>query len=370
MARIRKFVGRHGRITWNAEILLKNVEKPKSATFETKDEALMWALIREDEIKYGKKPEKSNEIKYAKKIEKSKENEYTINQLIERYVKSRINVDPENIKNQQTHFDWLSKRIGDKALSDISPRLVSELRDELLAEESNRGTLKKPATVHRYLSALSCLFSAAVKEFFLLDSNPVFRVIKPKKNRPRARYLSPREINRLLRACRASKIDCLYVLVVLALTTGCRHAELTSLRWRDVDFLRKRIILMDTKNKSHKSVSLIPVAFNELKKFKESREIEIDDFLFKTEHKLSKSGKIHTRLHFDKAIKEAGIEDATFHCLRHTCASYLAMNGATHIEIANILGHNSLNMVKRYAHLSSGHLAGVLERSANTFLNL
>jgi len=67
---------------------------------------------------------------------------------------------------------------------------------------------------------------------------------------------------------------------------------------------------------------------------------------------------------FRAALKTAGIENFRFHDLRHTAASYLAMNGATTAEIAAVLGHKTLAMVKRYAHLSDQHVAGVVERMA------
>ena len=66
-----------------------------------------------------------------------------------------------------------------------------------------------------------------------------------------------------------------------------------------------------------------------------------------------------------KALQEADIEDFRFHDLRHSAASYLAMNGATATEIADVLGHKTLQMVKRYAHLSEAHTASVVT-SMNT----
>jgi integrase len=60
--------------------------------------------------------------------------------------------------------------------------------------------------------------------------------------------------------------------------------------------------------------------------------------------------------------RRAELDDFVFHDLRHSCASYLAMNGATMIEIAEVLGHKTLEMVKRYSHLAESHTAGVVER--------
>lgn len=65
---------------------------------------------------------------------------------------------------------------------------------------------------------------------------------------------------------------------------------------------------------------------------------------------------------WDEALKAAEIEDFRWHDLRHTTASYLAMNNATLMEIAAVLGHKTLAMVKRYAHFSKPHTAAVVER--------
>ena len=59
--------------------------------------------------------------------------------------------------------------------------------------------------------------------------------------------------------------------------------------------------------------------------------------------------------------EKAEIEDFRFHDLRHSCASYLAMSGASAIEIADVLGHSTLEMVKRYSHLNTSHKANLLE---------
>ena len=70
----------------------------------------------------------------------------------------------------------------------------------------------------------------------------------------------------------------------------------------------------------------------------------------------------------NEAVKDADIDDFRFHDLRHTAASYLAMSGASLAEIAEILGHKTLAMVRRYAHLSEGHTSEVAERMAKKFL--
>ena len=66
------------------------------------------------------------------------------------------------------------------------------------------------------------------------------------------------------------------------------------------------------------------------------------------------------RTSWEYALRGADIENFRWHDLRHSTASYLAMNGASLAEIAEVLGHKTLQMVKRYAHLSEQHTAGVV----------
>jgi integrase len=73
---------------------------------------------------------------------------------------------------------------------------------------------------------------------------------------------------------------------------------------------------------------------------------------------------LHFDAHWQAALEAAGIEGFHFHDLRHTCASYLAAQGASLLEIAHVLGHKTLAMVKRYSHLVTSHKATVIERLA------
>lgn len=65
---------------------------------------------------------------------------------------------------------------------------------------------------------------------------------------------------------------------------------------------------------------------------------------------------------WNSALKKAGVVNFRWHDLRHTAASYLAQSGAGLIDIAAILGHSTLQMVQRYAHLSDSHISATIER--------
>jgi site-specific recombinase XerD len=76
--------------------------------------------------------------------------------------------------------------------------------------------------------------------------------------------------------------------------------------------------------------------------------------------KVNPTKPIDLRKPFETALKKAEIDDFHWHDLRHCTASYLAMNGASLAEIAEVLGHKTLSMVKRYSHLSDSHVSNVV----------
>jgi integrase len=77
-----------------------------------------------------------------------------------------------------------------------------------------------------------------------------------------------------------------------------------------------------------------------------------------------KTGRTPVRLctAWETAVRRADLTDFTFHDLRHTFASYLAMQGASLRESADALGHKTLAMVMRYSYLTEAHTRSVVER--------
>ncbi|MBS0627335.1 MAG: site-specific integrase, partial [Verrucomicrobia bacterium] len=163
------------------------------------------------------------------------------------------------------------------------------------------------------------------------------------------RFLDEEERERLLQACQESANSYLYTIVVLALSTGMRKSEILNLRWNDVDFLQKRITLNETKNGDMGMVPLVGLAHQLLKKLSEQRSI-VTSLLFP-----SKDPKkpIDIRSAWEVALKRAKISNYSFHCNRHSCASYLLAGGASLGQIQEILRHKSIALSKRYSHLCS-----------------
>jgi integrase len=296
---------------------------------------------------------------------------HTLAELIDRYIDNVLPLKPKSQAKQTAQLNWWKQEIGSYVLANITPSLIAECRDKLLNTQTMRKEKMNPATVVRYLAALSHAFTVAVNEWGWLEDSPMRKVNKPKESRGRVRFLSDKERDALLENCKKSDNKYLNVIVVLALSTGMRKGEILNLTWENVDLQRDRITLHETKNGERRVVPLVSRASELLKELNKIRIIGTT-LLFPSG--IQRNGTlrnppsykpIHIRKAWLTALNKAEIEDFRFHDLRHSAASYLAMNGASLAEIAEVLGHKTLQMVKRYAHLSEAHTADVVERMNN-----
>jgi integrase len=370
MASIRKRSNKDGSTSYRVDVRLKGFP-PQRATFVRLTDAKNWGKNTESAIKEGR---------YFKTAEAQK---HTLGELIDRYIRDVLPTKPNEGGAQKQQLEWFKDEIGAYTLADVTPAKIVECRDKLLLSISPKT--KKPlapASVVRYMAALSHAFTIAVNEWGWLEDSPMRKVKKPTLPRGRIRFLSEDTIGadgktidgertRLLKACEKSENPYLYTVVVLALSTGMRQGEIMGLTWDDVDLHQGRITLLETKNGEIRVVPLVGKALDLLKAKDKARSEEkvrrIDtNLLFpskvkKSNPKVKKSKPMDLRAPWLSALKKAKIEDFRFHDLRHSAASYLAMNGASLAEIAEVLGHKTLQMVKRYAHLSEAHTTSVVE---------
>lgn len=349
MANIEKRTSSKGEITYRVKVRLKGFPV-QSATFERLTDARKWAQDTESAIRNGRH------------FKTSEAKRHTLAELVDRYIKTVLPSKPKSKDKQTAQLQWWKEQIGAYALADVTPALIVQCRDKLLSEITVRGKPRSGATVVRYMSALSHAFTIAVREWGWLEDSPMRKVTKPKESRGRVRFLSDEERSRLLKACRESSNPYLYPVVVLALSTGMRRGEIMDLTWDKVDLGRGRAILHETKNGDYRAAPLAGHALELLKELAKVRRIDSDLLFPVRKIQPQKPQKpVDLRDPWDAAVEKAGIHDFRFHDLRHSAASYLAMNGASLSEIAEVLGHKTLQMVKRYAHLSEGHTAKVVE---------
>jgi integrase len=278
---------------------------------------------------------------------------------VDRYIRDVLPRKPKSFAKQSAQLAVWKERIGDLTLANVTPALIAEHRDQLAREITVRGQQRSPATVNRLMAALSHAFTIAVKEWGWLDDSPMRRVSKLKEPRGRVRFLSGDERTRLLHACRESSNPYLYPAVVFSLSTGARRMEIMSLRWADIDVQRGMIVLHETKNDERRALPLQGHALALIKELGKVRRLDTDLLL---PSQTNPNKPMELRAPWEHALQKADITDFRWHDLRHSAASYLAMNGATLAEIAEILGHKTLAMVKRYSHLSEQHTSRVVAK--------
>jgi len=346
MAQIRERTRKNGKKSFLVRIRMRG--KPEAAaSFERFTDARIWAQQIETEMRDGR---------YIKTAEAQK---HTISDLVERYIRDVL---PRTVKVGRFYaiqLGWWKRQIGDVLLSELTPVLISEHRELLSQTETIRKTKKSNATVNRYLAALSTAISTAINEWGWMEENPLRKVSKLKEPRGRVRYLSDEERELLLIACKESHNPDLYLTVILAMSTGGRRAEIWGLSWKCVDLKNGFITFEETKNDEPRSVPLTGHALEMMLERSKTSRIETN-LVFPSRVDPQKS--FDFRRPFQMALKAAKIEDFRWHDLRHCAASYLVMAGVDMRTVAEILGHKTIQMTQRYAHLSPEHLKDAVSK--------
>ncbi len=294
-----------------------------------------------------------------------------VRDLVDQYMKQYVGRDTTRV----TRLSFWVTALGDLPIGEVTDDHVDAAMQELAQRRAKfyagkdadgakvfraKGKPPSGATQNRYLAALSSLCTFAQKKRLTPRTwvNPCKTVEKAPENPGRLRFLDQDEIGRLLTACRAQKWPRLYLLVLLALTTGCRRGELERLRWRDVDLEAGLMSIHETKNGQPRVAPLTDPAIEELKRHTGAPA----DLVFASKQAPGEAFTFDAQWH--AALKAAGLRGVVFHTLRHSAASQLVMSGATLHDVGQVLGHKTLAMSQRYSHLSTQHKAKVVRSSA------
>jgi len=297
---------------------------------------------------------KQEALEGKKLPENLKKRETTFGELMNDALEySRRNTPDGGEKRYKCRMDTIRERFGSVAADSITPQVLTRWLDDRMKEFEWR-----PATVNRYKAFFSLAFRLGM-ENGRCKTNPARLVKRLRENNERVRFLSHDEEGKIRSVIERDFPEHMPEFEI-ALHSGARQGEQYKLSWHDVD-PDARMTLRQTKNGSTRHVPLNAAARGAFNELRDQSEEQGRVFVGERGKPLRKP-----RHWWDKVLKEAGVEDFHWHDLRHTFASRLVMAGVDLRTVAQLLGHRTLQMVMRYAHLSHSHELAAVERLCNT----
>jgi integrase len=268
-------------------------------------------------------------------------------EFAEKYLKEVVPL-MRSVRSESIRVRRWVRDLGSKPLGQIT-------RAELETWQREARLKCKPATVNRELGRLRHMFNRAV-DWGMLEESPMNGLKFLRENNARQRYLSLDECERLIQACISLRVQ---TIVVIALHTGMRMGEILSIRHRDLDFRSGLILIPDSKNGEPRHIPMDSTVASLLAGYHRHPSSEL---VF-----ANKAGGrfLEVRQGFKNACKRAGISDLHFHDLRHSFASHWMMTGGEIYALKEILGHKSILMTQRYAHLSPAFKRAAINRMDN-----
>ncbi len=311
---------------------------PITGTFPNRTEAKAWATKIEDDINQGRH--------YGYSRVK------TLAEAIDAFTKLKATIKTADDRNR--HLAWWREHYGERKLFHFTGDVVDQGRERLAAENIERNPDKPvrhraPQTVRHYLMSLSACMDYAKRKKKWIEKNPVADVDAPPVSPGRIRWLSADERKRLLAACDRSGNPDLALVVRIALVSGARQAEIQWLRWPMLDLSRECAFLPTSKTGEPRVMPLPGEATKALRARAKVRSIG-SDLVFPSPDDPKKARNVWQA--WDVARKLAGLPDFRFHDLRHSSATEMLRAGVDSRIVATVLGHKSMNMMRRYAHVA------------------
>lgn len=235
-----------------------------------------------------------------------------------------------------------------KKLRQVTPDLIESYK-------AKRALSVKKASVNKDVSVLKAFLNRAVM-LGHLTHNPAQYIKRLKEEEHQIQFLSDEAVKKLLEASSPRFRQ----IVTIFLLTGMRLGEFLELRWADVDFRHKQIIIQNregwtTKNKKPRVIPMHPVVETILKELPQGGK-----YVFESESGKTLRSYIHQEL--ARYAKKAGVK-VNFKMFRSTFASNLVMSGVDIYAVSKLLGHHDVKITeKHYAHLTPDYLSESLTR--------
>jgi excisionase family DNA binding protein len=296
---------------------------------------------------------KTSEIFDGKFHPKRKVEQLKFKDLASMYLENYAKVQKRSWRTDLCYLNaHLSPFFGDSLLSVISQLAV----EKYISRRISDGVQK--STINRELACLKKMLNKAI-DWGYLDENPVRKVkFFSEKDNLKERVLTPEEETKLLDSCP----ECLGIIVLTAIHTGMRRAEILNLKWEDVNLEKKEIKVRKTKSGSIRTIPINETLYSMLSRLKKKK--SSPGYLFNN----PRTGQPFkdVKKAFKGACERAGVEGLRFHDLRHTFASRLVENGADLITVKDLLGHFSVRITERYTHSNKNTKRQAVESLAQT----
>ena len=309
MATIRKRKFKY-KTSFTAQVRRKGF-KTIVKSFDTKTQAQKWARAIERKLDMGD---------YSDYTEASK---LTLGDLLNRYKAENKHKRKKDWKNEEYKIKYiLNDTISDTNCLKLSTRHLTEFRERRLMTVSG-------STFNKDLSFISSVIQTAINDWGIyFPSNPCRAMKREKENQPRDRILEPEEQKELLESCALVNNPYLKPMVQFSIETAVRRSELLGIRYRNINFKNRTLLLTNTKNGKDRTIPLSEKAFLIL----QSQPRQFDGRVFP----LTKNQVKH---YWQQALKKTNIVGFRWHDIRRHSCSLLFMKGLSVPEVQLMSGH-------------------------------
>lgn len=249
-------------------------------------------------------------------------------------------------------------------LDRITPQLVQTIINDVSTKPTVKGKPYAPATVKHVLVLLKRVINWSINQRLYHGSNPCATITMPKFDNRVTNPLNIGGLKSLLSVLDTWENERAVLVIKFALYSGKRKGEILKLTWNNVDLQNGYITLQATNTKSKKT-QVLPINKHCRLVLERCRKLQVSDYVFPCSTGKYFIGFTNT---WHRIRRKAGIEHIRFHDLRHTYASYLASSGKVDIyTLKELLGHSTLEMTQRYAHLVNGALQKAVNVADDVF---
>ena len=301
-------------------------------------------------LKEARKKAQKKREEEAMQEEKEKAARITVDEFFEtQYLPIQGHKKAETVEKEVWLYrSWLMPRFGHLPLCTITADHLEGLKADMLAAG------KAPRTIQYAFAVFSQMWNRAQLKGIVVGISPKRQVKLPRIDNRRERFLTHKEANVLLAELKKSSYD-IYATALLALACGLRAGEIHALRWNDINFENGYISIRDPKSRKNRFCVITDVVRECLETMYSGQLPQ--ELVFPTA-----TGTPRTQVNdaYDRAVKRLGLNEGVvdprqkvvFHTLRHTFASWLVQQGVPLYTVGKLLGHCSLEMTQRYAHLA------------------